>query len=365
MDPSKEEGGWQHLRPVRRFLRVPLYHKIVVANSAFVALAAFAATWLTLRTAGVAGTAFTMGVVAASVLLAVLVTAAANAFLVRIALSTLDPLEDTARRVERGDLDARCARSPLADDQISRLTAVFNEMLEGLEEGRRRQQELSVTVLKAEERERMWLARELYDDTAQVLATALLRLRAAAGTQGPSRDEALQAVRDEIVGALEGIRKIARRLRPPELDELGLSAAITAHARALTEVGGVPIEASVEPVDDLLSREGRLALYRILQEALNNAVHHANATRIDLTISAHSGRIRALVQDDGEGFDPDRVPPSPTGTFGLVGIRERVSYLGGGSSIESAPGKGTTVRIEIPARGSVPDAESLHLAEMA
>ncbi|NIU75798.1 MAG: HAMP domain-containing protein, partial [Gammaproteobacteria bacterium] len=182
------------LGAVRRFLGFPLYYKIVAANSVFVALVAVLATWLTLRTAEDADTVLVLSVVGASVLLAVIITATANAILVRLALSPLLPIESTARRVEEGELDARCAVSPLADDNLRRLTDVFNGMLDKLADGRRRQRELAVMVLEGEERERMWLSRELYDETAQVLATTLLHLRAAARSPEPAGSEALEAV---------------------------------------------------------------------------------------------------------------------------------------------------------------------------
>jgi len=332
---------------VRLFLRVPLYHKIVVANSLFVAMVALFATALTFRS-GNSGP-LTAGFVTAAVLVAVVLMAGANAILVRLALSAVRPVEDTARRVERGDLDARCEPSPLADEDLLRLTTVFNEMLDRLEEGRIRQRRLAVKVLEAEERERMWLAKELYDDTAQVLSATLLHLRAAARSSELSSAEALEPVRSEIVGALEGIRKIARRLRPPELDELGLSVAVAAHARSLSEVGGLPIECRVEPVDPALPRESRLALYRVIQEALNNAVRHADAGSVEVRIFRDGDLVVAEVSDDGKGFDPSVVPESPSGSFGLVGIRERAAYMGGTVDVDSRPGHGTRIRVEIPA----------------
>ncbi len=342
-------GRLTDLGVVRRFLRFPLYHKIVVANSLFVGLVAVLAAWLTLRTAEGVDTVLMLGVVGASVLLAVIITATANAVLVRLALSPLAPIEATARSVEQGELDARCALSPLADDNLRRLTTVFNGMLDGLAKGRRRQRELAIMVLEAEERERMWLSRELYDDTAQVLATTLLHLRAAARLPQPAGSRALETVRSEIVVAMEGVRKVARRLRPPELDELGLAAAVSAHARLLSEVSGLPIDCRTEAVNSRLTTDAQLTLYRIVQEALNNAVRHADASHIDVSIRATGDSVVAEISDDGKGFDPTTVSASTGHSFGLVGMRERAGYLGGRVQVRSRPGLGTTLIVQIPA----------------
>lgn len=347
--------GLLRIGAVRRFLRFPLYHKIVVANSAFVLVAAVA---VAVTSVTAAGRTAPLGValVAGAVLLAITVTAFANALLVRLALSPVLELEDTVRRVEQGDLEARVPPSPLADENLARLGRQCNEMLERLAEDRQRQRQLAVMVLEAEERERMWLARELYDDTAQVLAAVLLQVRAASRARDGGAALPLQRIREEIAGALDGIRKIARRLRPPELDDLGLTAAVTAHARTLAEVSGTHIECDVEPVDALLSPEARQTLYRILHEAMNNAVRHARASRVRVSLGPGHGAVVASVQDDGQGFDPASAPPS-MGAFGLVGIRERANYLHGRAEVDSSPGSGTRIRIWIPSRRVAEPAE--------
>ena len=350
-DRIRETSRLARVGLVRRFLRFPLYHKIVVANSLFVASVAVFATLLTWRMSSGPDTGLTPGMVTALVLLAVVLMAGANAVLVRLALSALQPVEDTARRVELGDVDARCTPSPLADDDLLRLTQVVNGMLDHLEEGRIRQRELAVKVLEAEERERMWLARELLDDTAQVLAATLLHLRAATRVREADKDAALAEIRNEIVEALEGIRKIARRLRPPELDELGLAAAVVAHGRSLSQMGGVPVSCQAEEVDSAISREARLTLYRIIQEALNNAVRHASPQHVEARLFQQDGWVVAEIVDDGIGFDTSAVPRSDGNRFGLLGIEERTRYLGGRMVLNSEPGRGTSLRVEIPTRG--------------
>lgn len=336
--------------PVRRVLQFPLYRKIVVANSVFVALAAAGATLLTGAVAHEPVTALALGVLAGSLLVAVTVTALTNAFLVRLALSPLAPLEETARRIEGGDLQARVAPSPLADADMLRLTDVFNAMLDRLAEARQRQMDLGVMALDAEERERTRVARELYDDTAQALATTLLRVRAATRTASEPDDDTLARIRTEIMSALDGIRRIARRLRPPELDELGLTAAVAAHARRVAEVSGLRVDCTTEPVDRLLDPGGRQTLYRILHEALDNAIRHAQAQRIDVRIALEEDWVVASVQDDGKGFDPVAATRAGTGSFGLVGIEERARYLGGRLELESSPGTGTRLRVSVPVR---------------
>ena len=155
-------------------------------------------------------------------------------------------------------------------------------------------------------------------------------------------------MRDEIGQALEGIRRFARGLRPPALDELGLVPAIESHARSLEEISGLRVHVRAETEGADLAPQAELATYRIVQEALSNVVRHARATRADVRMVRDGGRLVVTVEDDGRGFDPENPTSSEGGGLGLFGMQERAGYFGGTVAIRSAPGSGTTVRAEIP-----------------
>jgi PAS domain S-box-containing protein len=212
----------------------------------------------------------------------------------------------------------------------------------------RRLRDFSAGALRATEDERRRIARELHDDTAQRLATLILRLRTLerepdAGARAVLVDE----IRQEIVETADEVKRISRGLRPPELEEVGLALAVRAHVRTLRERLGFEIDAELDDVDPFLDLTGKLALYRIVQEALSNVRRHAGPCRTTLRLLAADGHVVAEVADDGRGFDPASRMELDRG-LGLIGMRERASMIGGRMSIESAPGAGTSVRASVP-----------------
>lgn len=336
-------------RWVRALLRVPLFYKILLANAALVILGAVAGTLATadfVRAWPRRSTAELVGFLAVG---GVLVSVLVNAVILRLALGPLELLERTAAQVQAGDLAARAPRSPLSDRELDRLTQTFNAMLDTLDAYRARLRDTTARALSAAEEERKRVARELHDETAQTLVALLLRIRLARGVRDPAAQDALlEELRAEISSALDGVRRFARGLRPPALDELGLVPAIASHARNLEESAGIAISLDLEPLDGLLPPEGELALYRIVQEALANVVRHAGATRVSIRLRGQNGRVIAEVQDDGRGFQAAEAGRGEAG-LGLFGMRERAANLGGNVEVHSAPGRGTRVRAEIPA----------------
>lgn len=335
---------------VRAFIRVPLFHKILLANLAVVALATGvgAAVVLAGRASGSPGP-LVVGIAGAVV---VALGIAANALLVRLALSPLRHLEETARRVEGGDLEARAPESPMADRDLERLTDVFNRMLESVWAGRRRHRQLAARARRAEERERLRVARELYDDTAQMLAAVLLRLRIASRSPrlDPEETAQLEELRRGVVDALEGVRGLARGLRPPELDEIGAGAAFEAHARHVADAAGISIRVDAPRGDLGLSPEAALNLYRILQEALDNAIHHGEARHVVARFRHRPGGVLAELEDDGRGFDVPTTLDRGDESLGLFEMRERAAQVDGTVAFLSRPGTGTRVRVAIPGR---------------
>lgn len=341
-----------------RLLKVPLFQKVLLANAGVVLLAVVAATLLTITQYPAVRHGAIPLPVAGLGLLALALSAGLNALILRAALAPVFELENTARRVEQGELGARAPASPLADRELSRLTTVFNSMLDTLETQQRRLREMTARALDAQERERAAIARELQDDAAQRLALLLLRLRVATRRAERGGEELdLTKLREEMGELLERVNRIAKELRPPELDDLGVVAALQKLSRRLERDSGLQVEFDADDVDTGLSTRRALALYRIVQEALVNAARHAEAESLTVRLERDDEKIAAVVEDDGCGFSLDQELAGSAGNLGLRSMSERAAFVGGEVSIRSESGVGTTVRVEIPEGRGVRDGE--------
>lgn len=217
----------------------------------------------------------------------------------------------------------------------------------------RRLRNFSEGALLASEDERKRIARELHDDTAQRLATLILSVRALAGTDDTvERRRMFEQVRAEIVDAAEGVKRMSRGLRPPEIEELGLVHAVQAHARSVQEATGFVVETDLDVVDPFLDRNAKLALYRIVQEALSNARRHSGADGAVVRLGREGGDVITEVLDVGSGFARPGGPAGDDSGLGLVGMHERAVMIGGRLVIETKPGGGTRVRLSVPARAA-------------
>jgi two-component system, NarL family, sensor histidine kinase DegS len=207
------------------------------------------------------------------------------------------------------------------------------------------------TVLKATEQERVRLAADLHDGPVQELTAlryGLTRARSRIRRGDPEQAEGLLAeLEDELASGITGLRRLMAELRPPVLDEQGLEAALHNHVRAFEATSGVACAIST-------GLRGRLApdietvLYRVTQESLNNVSKHAGAARVTVSLAADNGSVRLRIKDDGVGFDPTAAGRLlGQGHFGLAGMRERVEMVGGRLQIDSGPGAGTTVAVEM------------------
>lgn len=334
---------------LRALLRVPLFYKILIANAGIVILGAVVGTVATVEYLRAEPGHSTLWLIAALALAGVAASVLVNAAILRLALSPLRLLEETAARVQQGDLDARAPLSPISDRELERITRTFNSMLDNLASFRRRLRDIAARALEAEEEERKRIARELHDDTAQRLAALLLRIRVARSARDPAaRETLLEEVRTELGATIEGVRRFARGLRPPALEELGLVPALEAHARGLEDSLGLSVRIEADPLDGLLSPQAELALYRIVQEALSNVARHAQAEWAQVRLARADGGVTATVEDDGEGFAVAEVMAREGRGLGLFGMQERAAYLGGRVEIQSRPGAGTRVSAQIP-----------------
>jgi len=207
-------------------------------------------------------------------------------------------------------------------------------------------------VITVQEEERRRIARELHDETAQSLASLLLGLSALRETRTLKAARAAAGELHQVATrALAEVRRLASGLRPSALDDLGLPAAVARYAADFGQMRGLAIDVEAGGLGtDRMPRAVETALYRIMQEALSNVARHAGAGHVRVQLDRFGAMVSMLVSDDGIGFDPDRPPAPATAAHGL-GIhtmRERALVLNGTLTIQSAPGRGTRVSVEIP-----------------
>lgn len=206
-------------------------------------------------------------------------------------------------------------------------------------------------ALRAAEEERQRISRELHDDTAQRLATLLIRLRLACQEKNAERrDSMLDDLRENLQETAEGVGRIARGLRPPALEDAGVVTALQSHIRNLFEHEKIRSSFDAGAVDQLLDANSKLVLYRVVQEALSNVVRHSEATEVTISIEVDGSSVVAIVEDDGVGFG-DQAIVKGGGGLGLVGMKERAASAGGTVCVNSRPGQGTQVRLSIPQSG--------------
>lgn len=208
-------------------------------------------------------------------------------------------------------------------------------------------------VTRAQEEERMRIARDLHDETIQMLIVMSRRIEAIAAMseQLPvAFKQLLVELQRTIADTLKGLRRFIQDLRPSTLDYLGLMAAVAGSINDLNEIDGIAADVEVEGVVRRLSPEQELGLFRIFQEALSNIRRHSGCTRILTEVSFEPDRIRMRITDNGCGFQvPDRVDGLVhSGRLGLIGMHERARILGGTLLIEASPGRGAAVSVEMP-----------------
>lgn len=219
-----------------------------------------------------------------------------------------------------------------------------------------RQQEelhaLNARLIDVQENERRTLSRELHDDIGQAISAMKMSATSLEGEDEAGRREIVE----EIVGIADStiakLRDLSILLRPPQLDALGLVAALRWQCERLFRRGGPPaLELDLAPLLDRPDPRVELACFRIAQEALTNVLRHSGATQVTVLLAPRGDQILLSIIDDGRGFDPDHVHG-----LGLIAMRERATHLGGTFDIETVPGAGTCIRACLPVR--VGDARS-------
>ncbi|MBS3911523.1 MAG: PAS domain S-box protein [Hydrogenophaga sp.] len=244
--------------------------------------------------------------------------------------------------------------APLPDQERTFVQMVITDVTARLQEkrallhSRRTLRELSASLVAAREEERRRIARELHDELGQRLTALKLEL-AAQQQDGRTGElaERTQAMMDMVDETVSAVRRIAMDLRPPMLDDLGLSAAIEWLTHDFERRSGIKITLRLVTRPESIPQNIATAVYRIVQEALTNMARHAHASQAVLSIETRARYLLLTVEDDGQGFPKDPAPP-PRGSFGLIGIRERVHMLGGQFTLKNAPSGGARLVVRLP-----------------
>ena len=258
--------------------------------------------------------------------------------LFRRTLRPLHRLTETMRRIDPLSPGRRVVVEDAGAD-VAALATAFNDMLDRLEAERRESAQMALSVQEAE---RTRVARELHDEVGQTLTAMLLQIEGiAADVPGDLRGE-LEELRETARTGAEDVRRIAQRLRPEALEDLGLQSALLTLATTFSDQARVDTERRIDR-DLELTRQEELVVYRVAQEALTNIARHAHAHHAELSLCRENGNVVLRVRDDGRGADPTQLQSS----YGVRGMRERAMLIGAALSVDSAPGRGTEVVLRL------------------
>lgn len=256
------------------------------------------------------------------------------------------------------DLEQEIARRKAVEAALKKSEHHYSQLLEQSDRLQEQSRQLSRQILSAQEEERREISRELHDVIAQTLTginirLAALKKEAALNTRGLDRN--IARTQRLVEHSVNIVHRFARELRPAVLDDLGLVPALHSFLKNFTARTGIRTRLRASAGVEQLDTAKRTVLFRVAQEALTNVARHAQASRVDTNIQKLPDRIGMEITDDGRSFQVQRVMQSRGRKhLGLLGMRERLEMVGGRFDVESAPGKGTTVRAEIPlANGGV------------
>jgi two-component system, NarL family, sensor histidine kinase UhpB len=356
---KKVEDVAQNNRFLRRILSIPVFYRVLIANSLIIFIGATGGTWLASQ---LPSNSYAPTGLIIFITVGWLVSVVMNFVLLRIAFRPLMDLGKVMHRVQEGE---RSLRAPLTgfDRDADQLASTLNMMLESINETNRKR---AAEIFNAQEEERKRIARELHDETSQVLTSLLISL--AVLDESVTTQEARDRIADTRMLAhrtLRAIRNLSTDLRPSALDDLGLVPALRWYIKEYQQKFPIEVNFQTSGFKGRLSTTLETALYRIVQEALTNIAKHAQAHMVSVTLTDEPDAIYATITDDGHGFDAEQLqkPPGPGQErgWGLVGMRERASLLDGTLTIEAKPGHGTSIYARIPQQTQPPNKSNAEL----
>jgi len=256
-------------------------------------------------------------------------------------------LDDSNRQLKQ-----ETARCKSVEESLRKSEQHYSQLLEQSHRLQEQLRLLSRQLLVAQEEERKRISRELHDEIAQTLTginvrLAALKMEATVNTKGLQKK--ITRTQRMVEKSVNIVHQFARELRPAVLDDLGLIPALHSFVKSFSKQAGIHIRLTVFAEVEKLDNAKRTVLYRVAQEALTNVARHAQASRVDVSIRKLPGAARMEIKDNGKSFEAQRVMDSKRNTrLGLIGMRERLEMVGGSFGVESAPGKGTTIRAQIP-----------------
>jgi len=283
-----------------------------------------------------------------------LASIAAAVFLTWLITRPIRNLVRATQAVAQGDFSQHV--TPWAKDEIGKLSETFNTMTEALAQAAQEQAERTELraqfvnrVIAAQEDERRRIARELHDSTSQSLTSLLVGLQALGQSTSGELRQRTESLRRIVSETLEEVHGIAWQLRPSALDDMGLAAALERYVADHHERYGLAVDLVIHGLRDVrLSPEVETTIYRIVQEALTNVARHAQADQASVLIEHRDEKTLVIVEDNGIGLDSNTAIKGSREHLGLYGIRERAELLGGKLLIESEPGRGTSLFVDIP-----------------
>ena len=240
-----------------------------------------------------------------------------------------------------------CAVAIFSTAYMARLDQVSQAERTRAEKAEQELRRLSNQLVRVQEEERKTISRELHDEVGQLLTGLRMELGTLSNS-GPEEEfqERLESVKQLAEACLRSVRNLALLVRPSMLDDLGLEPALHWQAKEFSRRYGIPVSVNVEGRLDGLPEALRLCLYRAIQEAMTNCGKHADANHVTIIVKQDETQVIASVHDDGRGFDAFSQPPG----LGLMGMTERVRALKGRMSVDSEPGSGTSICVELPAK---------------
>jgi signal transduction histidine kinase len=223
-------------------------------------------------------------------------------------------------------------------------------LLQDITDRKRMEQEreqLLHRIVSTQEEERRRIARELHDELGQHITALKVGLEAL-----QPANESVQRMKELVSGIDRSVDRLTLELRPPALDDVGLDGAIGSLLDQFTAASGIRADVHSNGGDgERLPSPVETTLYRVLQEALTNVWKHSKAKSVSVILERQPVQVQMIVEDDGDGFEVSEEGDGAHGRFGLLGMRERISLIGGTFNIESAPGQGTTLYVRVPLGG--------------